>query len=164
MARVSWKTPGPERLITPATGGRILTAAAIDAVPPIDAPMSTNLLAPSDRRNAAAATTASSSAAFESVDAPVPGKSKASTRYPRCASSLPYCSHWHRSPSDWWESTTPVRPVPKTSPPRSWPKCAWRPPLALDGQPTPATGLAGALLAAVDGVLAGVIGGLLVGV
>src|SRR5215475_1779135 len=71
---------GPERLMTAATGGLIRAAAATEAVPPIEAPISTTLVAPSLRRNAAAATTAPSIVSVESVEAPVPGKSNASTR------------------------------------------------------------------------------------
>src|SRR5258705_6372141 len=92
---------GPDRSTTPATGGVISTPAATTAVPPIDAPMRTIEVAPSDRRNAAAATTSSSAPVVVVSDTPKPLKSNASTRYPRSASFLATGIQLHIVPSTW---------------------------------------------------------------
>jgi hypothetical protein len=81
-ASTPWKLAGPDRLTTPATGGRILVAADSTAVPPMEEPISTIRSAPRRRSCAAAATTSLSTRASGPApgwESPEPAKSNAST-------------------------------------------------------------------------------------
>lgn len=72
---------GPDRLTTPATGGRIRVAADSTAVAPIDEPMSTTRSAPRRRSCAVAAATSPSirpPGPDPGRESPNPPKSKAS--------------------------------------------------------------------------------------
>jgi hypothetical protein len=71
---------GPDRLTTPATGGRIRVAADSTAVPPIDEPTSTTRSTPRRRSSAVAATTSvSTRLSGPARESPNPAKSKTST-------------------------------------------------------------------------------------
>ena len=60
-ASIRLKYAGPERLMTPVSGGRVETPAAITAVPPIDAPTANTFVAPRARAAFAAAATSAES-------------------------------------------------------------------------------------------------------